>query len=74
MSKQAAEEWAEWVDEQVLCRDCPHFFDPEMAGNYCPICSLHGDEGKPLPEETVDPADYELDKFGHAVNLMEGRE
>lgn len=55
------------TDERLLCQDCSHWFDPDMAGEACPICWLSGVEGNPLPTEPTDPADWRLDRFGHAV-------
>lgn len=53
--------------ERLLCRDCNHWFDADMAGEECPICWISGNEENPLPAEPVDPDGWRLDRFGHAV-------
>ena len=54
-------------EQMLLCRTCDHWFDTDMSGEECPICWLRGVEGIPLPSEPENPNDWELDRFGHAI-------
>jgi rubrerythrin len=56
-------------DEMLLCRECGHWFDTDMAGADCPICHLANEENE-LPEEPSDMDDFELDGFGHAKEYL----